>query len=57
MSFTEWHIQYYPVKFALPFGAALLILQGLAQLLNDIDRVLHPDDAVREPEAEVHHGA
>ncbi|MDJ0778063.1 MAG: TRAP transporter small permease subunit [Gammaproteobacteria bacterium] len=57
VSFTEWHIQYYPVKFALPLGAALLILQGVAQLLNDIDRVLHPDDAVPEPEPEVHHGA
>jgi len=57
VSFTEWHIQYYPVKFALPAGAALLILQGIAQLLNDIDRVLHPDDAVPEPEPEVHHGA
>ncbi len=57
VSFTEWGIQYFPIKFALPVGAALLILQGLAQLLNDIDRVLHPDDAVPEPEPEVHHGA
>nr|MDJ0814608.1 TRAP transporter small permease subunit [Desulfobacterales bacterium] len=57
VSFTEWHIQYYPVKFALPLGAALLILQGIAQLLNDIDRVINPNDAVPEPEPEVHHGA
>ena len=55
VSFTEWHIQYYPVKFALPLGAVLLILQGIALLLNDIDRVINPDDAVPEPE--VHHGA
>ncbi|KAA3622708.1 MAG: TRAP transporter permease DctM, partial [Proteobacteria bacterium] len=39
VSFTEWGIQYYPIKFALPLGAALLLLQGLAQLLNDIDIV------------------
>ncbi|MGB0720905.1 MAG: TRAP transporter small permease subunit [Gammaproteobacteria bacterium] len=42
VSFTEWGIQYYPIKFALPLGAALLMLQGIAQLLNDIDTVLHP---------------
>ncbi|UCE88708.1 MAG: TRAP transporter small permease subunit, partial [Pseudomonadota bacterium] len=57
VSFTEWGIQYYPIKFALPAGALLLILQGLAQLLNDIDRVINPDQAVPEPGPEVHHGA
>lgn len=36
VSFTEWGIQYYPIKFALPLGAMLLLLQGLARLLNDI---------------------
>ena len=36
VSFTEWGIQYYPVKFALPFGALLLLLQGIVRLLTDI---------------------
>ncbi len=57
VSFTEWGIQYYPIKFALPVGAALLILQGLAQLLNDIDRVLHPDSTMPGRKSEVHSGA
>lgn len=35
-SFTEWGIQYWPVKLALPIGAALLLLQGVAKLLKDI---------------------
>jgi TRAP-type mannitol/chloroaromatic compound transport system permease small subunit len=42
VSFTEWGIQYYPVKFALPLGAALILLQGIAVLLKDIHFVLHP---------------
>jgi TRAP-type mannitol/chloroaromatic compound transport system permease small subunit len=37
VSFTEWHIQYYPIKFALPLGALLLMLQGIVRLLNDIN--------------------
>ncbi len=36
VSFTEWAIQYWPVKFALPLGAALLFLQGLARLSKDV---------------------
>ncbi len=36
VSFTEWGIQYYPVKFALPLGALLLLLQGVVRLLTDI---------------------
>ncbi len=42
VSFTEWAIPYWPVKFALPLGAALLLLQGIAQLLKDIAAFLHP---------------
>lgn len=38
-SFTEWGIQYWPVKLAMPIGAALLILQGLSRLLRDIATV------------------
>jgi TRAP-type mannitol/chloroaromatic compound transport system permease small subunit len=35
-SFTEWGIQYWPVKLAIPVGAALIILQGIARLMRDI---------------------
>jgi TRAP-type mannitol/chloroaromatic compound transport system permease small subunit len=35
-SFTEWGIQYWPVKLAIPVGAALLLLQGLSRLMRDI---------------------
>lgn len=35
-SFTEWGIQYWVVKLALPVGAALIVLQGLARLLKDL---------------------
>jgi TRAP-type mannitol/chloroaromatic compound transport system permease small subunit len=35
-SFTEWGVQYWPVKLTLPIGAALLALQGLAKLVKDI---------------------
>lgn len=45
VSFTEWAIQYWPIKFALPLGAALLILQGISQLLKDIAVVINPDTA------------
>ena len=34
-SFTEWGIQYWPVKLMIPIGAALLILQGLSRLVRD----------------------
>jgi TRAP-type mannitol/chloroaromatic compound transport system permease small subunit len=43
VSFTEWAIQYWPVKFALPLGAALLLLQGIAQLAKDVAAVIGPD--------------
>jgi TRAP-type mannitol/chloroaromatic compound transport system permease small subunit len=35
-SFTEWGIQYWPVKLSIPIGAALLLLQGFARLVRDI---------------------
>lgn len=37
VSFTEWGIQYYPIKLSIAAGALLLLLQGVAQLLNDIN--------------------
>ncbi|KPK55193.1 MAG: hypothetical protein AMS22_04890 [Thiotrichales bacterium SG8_50] len=36
VSFTEWGIQYWPVKLAIPLGALLLLLQGVSWLLKDI---------------------
>ena len=45
VSFTEWAIQYWPIKFALPLGAALLILQGISQLIKDIAILMNPDVA------------
>ena len=35
-SFTEWGIQYWPVKLAIPIGAALMVLQGISKLIKDI---------------------
>ncbi|HEY3146759.1 MAG TPA: TRAP transporter small permease subunit [Dongiaceae bacterium] len=39
-SFTEWGIQYWPVKLTIPIGAALLLLQGVSRLARDIKIVL-----------------
>ena len=36
VSFTEWGIQYWPVKLTMPIGAALIALQGLSKLIKDI---------------------
>lgn len=35
-SFTEWGVQYWPIKLAIPVGAALILLQGICKLLKDI---------------------
>jgi TRAP-type mannitol/chloroaromatic compound transport system permease small subunit/TM2 domain-containing membrane protein YozV len=36
VSFTEWGVQYWPVKLSMPIGAALLLLQGVSKLIKDI---------------------
>jgi TRAP-type mannitol/chloroaromatic compound transport system permease small subunit len=41
VSFTEWGVQYWPVKMMLPIGAALMALQGLSKLIKDIIFVTH----------------
>ncbi|MCA0974675.1 TRAP transporter large permease subunit [Halomonas denitrificans] len=41
VSFTEWAVQYYPVKFMLFLGALLLLLQGIAQLIRDMQSYAH----------------
>lgn len=34
-SFTEWGIQYWPIKVMMPIGAGLLFLQGVSKLIKD----------------------
>jgi TRAP-type mannitol/chloroaromatic compound transport system permease small subunit len=36
VSFTEWGIQYWPVKVTLPLGAILITLQGFSRLVKDV---------------------
>ena len=36
VSHTEWEIPHWPIKFALPLGGALIILQGIVHLLRDV---------------------
>ncbi len=36
VSFTEWAIQYWPVKMTITLGAILLLLQGIARLSRDV---------------------
>lgn len=36
VSFTEWAIQYWPVKITIVLGALLLVAQGVSKLLKDI---------------------
>lgn len=50
VSFTEWGIQYWPIKFALPLGAVLLLMQGVAQLVKDIAVVINPTIAELDTE-------
>ncbi len=35
VSFTEWAIPYFPVKFAMFLGGALLLIQAIARLIKD----------------------
>jgi TRAP-type mannitol/chloroaromatic compound transport system permease small subunit len=36
LSLTDWAPPYYPVKFMMPFGAFMLLLQGIVWLIRDI---------------------
>lgn len=36
VSFTEWAVHYWVVKLAIPLGAALILLQGIADLLRNL---------------------
>lgn len=50
VSFTEWAIQYWPIKLALPLGAILLLIQGFAQLVKDIAVAIEPSLAELDTE-------
>lgn len=50
VSFTEWAIQYWPIKFALPLGGLLLLLQGLSLLIKDIAVLINPATAELDTE-------
>ena len=40
VSFTEWAIQYWPVKATIILGAVLILLQGLAKVAKDVQTVV-----------------
>jgi TRAP-type mannitol/chloroaromatic compound transport system permease small subunit len=40
LSFTDWQPPFYPVKFMMPFGGVLLLLQGVVWLIRDIHMVV-----------------
>ena len=43
VSFTEWAIQYWPVKITIVLGAALILLQGLAKMLADLQLAMRAE--------------
>ena len=45
VSFTEWGIQYWPVKITIAIGALLLILQGISKICKDIAKIINPKNA------------
>lgn len=54
-SFTEWGIQYWVVKLTIPVGAVLLLLQGIAHLIRDVDLAFGPSSRrPAEPPAQGH---
>lgn len=42
VSFTEWGIQYWPIKLMIPIGAALLGLQAFTRLMRDLHTLSQP---------------
>lgn len=50
VSFTEWAIQYWPIKLVLPIGAVFLLIQGVAQLIKDITVAIEPSRAELDTE-------
>ncbi len=46
VSFTEWAIQYWPVKLSLSIGALLLLLDGLTKIVKDIYIIAAKEEGV-----------
>jgi TRAP-type mannitol/chloroaromatic compound transport system permease small subunit len=42
VSFTEWAIQYWPVKISIVVGAALITLQGVSNLIKSVLLLTRP---------------
>ena len=42
ISFTEWAIAYWPMKWAMVLGAVLIVLQGISMLAQDFRAVFAP---------------
>ncbi|MFQ5973507.1 MAG: TRAP transporter small permease subunit [Alphaproteobacteria bacterium] len=42
VSFTEWAVQYWPVKSTIALGALLLLLQGISRLIKDVRVLAQP---------------
>jgi TRAP-type mannitol/chloroaromatic compound transport system permease small subunit len=42
VSFTEWRIAYWPMKWAMVIGGLLLLLQGISKLAQDVRAVMAP---------------
>lgn len=45
VSFTEWRIAYWPMKWAMVFGAVLLVLQGISKFTQDIRAIAQAREA------------
>lgn len=43
LSFTEWGIQYWPVKITIIIGGVLLVLQGISHFIKDATLVFSPN--------------
>ncbi|WP_025897223.1 TRAP transporter small permease subunit [Sneathiella glossodoripedis] len=48
VSFTEWAIQYWPVKCVMIVGSLLLIIQGISLVLKDVKTLIDPSSTERE---------
>jgi hypothetical protein len=41
LSQTEWQIPYWPIKFAIPFGAFLVAMMGVSRFVKDVQTFRH----------------
>lgn len=52
-SYSAWNPPIWPIKAAIPIGAALLFLQGVAKLLEDILVALNLEPGSEQPQSSV----